>query len=69
VPLQASVPKLLFQTRTSGPLGLGVRFNYAVAPGGQRFLITADVPEARPSPINVVLNWTVDAERWQGIPR
>jgi len=46
-----------------------VRFNYAVAPGGQRFLITADVPEARPSPINVVLNWTVDAERWQGIPR
>jgi Tol biopolymer transport system component len=55
--LDASVPKVLFQTRTSGPLGLGVRFNYAVAPGGQRFLITTDVPEASPTPITVVLNW------------
>jgi eukaryotic-like serine/threonine-protein kinase len=55
--LDASVPRALFQTRTSGPLGLGVRFNYAVAPGGQRFLITTDVPEAAPSPITVVLNW------------
>jgi Tol biopolymer transport system component len=55
--LEASVPRVLFQTRTSGPLGLGVRFNYAVAPGGQRFLITTDVPEAAPSPITVVLNW------------
>jgi Tol biopolymer transport system component len=55
--LEASVPQVLFQTRTSGPLGLGVRFNYAVAPGGQRFLITTDVPEAVPSPITVVLNW------------
>ena len=55
--LDASVPRVLFQTRTSGPLGLGVRFNYAVAPGGQRFLFTADVPEAVPSPITVVLNW------------
>lgn len=55
---EASVPQALFQTRTSGPLGLGVRFNYAVAPGGLRFLITADVPESMPSPITVVLNWT-----------
>jgi dipeptidyl aminopeptidase/acylaminoacyl peptidase len=69
VPLEASVPKPLFQTRASGPLGLGVRFNYAVAPGGQRFLITADVPEAASSPINVVLNWTVEPERSEGTPR
>jgi eukaryotic-like serine/threonine-protein kinase len=55
--LEASVPQPLFQTRTSGPLGLGVRFNYAAAPGGQRFLITTDEPEAAPSPITVVLNW------------
>jgi hypothetical protein len=27
VTLDASVPKPLFQTRASGPLGLGVRFN------------------------------------------
>jgi Tol biopolymer transport system component/tRNA A-37 threonylcarbamoyl transferase component Bud32 len=59
--LEASIPKPLFRTRTSGPLGLGVRFNYAVAPGGQRFLITADSPDAAPSPITVVLNW--DAAR------
>jgi Tol biopolymer transport system component len=58
--LEASVPTALFQTRTSGPLGLGVRFNYAVASGGQRFLITADVPDAVPSPITVVLNWAQD---------
>ena len=56
-PLDVSVPEALFQTRTSGPLGLGVRFNYAAAPGGQRFLITTDRPETAPSPITVVLNW------------
>jgi dipeptidyl aminopeptidase/acylaminoacyl peptidase len=56
-PLDASVPTALFQTRTSGPLGVGVRFNYTVAPDGRRFLITTDVPEATPSPITVVLNW------------
>jgi Tol biopolymer transport system component len=68
VPHGASVPKLLFQTRASGPLGLGVRFNYAVAPGGRRFLITADVPEATSSPINVVLNWTVTADGQKARP-
>jgi serine/threonine protein kinase/Tol biopolymer transport system component len=57
---EASVPRMLFQTRTSGPLGLGVRFNYAVGPGGRRFLITADVPEAVPSPITVILNWGIE---------
>jgi dipeptidyl aminopeptidase/acylaminoacyl peptidase len=69
VSLDASIPKPLFQTRASGPLGLGVRFNYAVAQGGQRFLITADVRGAIPSPINVVLNWTPDADRSPGTPR
>jgi eukaryotic-like serine/threonine-protein kinase len=54
----ASAPRPLFQTRTSGPLGLGVRFNYAAGPGGRQFLVTADVPEAVPSPFRVVLNWT-----------
>jgi hypothetical protein len=55
--LVASVPTALFQTRTSGPLGVGVRFNYAAAPGGQRFLITTDVPEATAEPISVMVNW------------
>ena len=55
--LEVSAPSSLFQTRTSGPLGIGVRFNYAVAPGGQRFLITSDVAEAAPEPITVMVNW------------
>ncbi len=55
--LVASVPTALFQTRTSGPLGVGVRFNYAAAAGGQRFLITTDVPEATAEPISVIVNW------------
>lgn len=55
--LRVSAPRPLFQTRTSGPLGLGVRFNYAVGPGGRRFLVTADAPGAEPSAIRVVLNW------------
>ena len=56
----ASAPRALFQTRTSGPLGLGVRFNYAVGAGGRRFLINADPPDAVPSPIEIVLNWSVN---------
>jgi serine/threonine protein kinase/Tol biopolymer transport system component len=59
--LVASVPTALFQTRTSGPLGVGVRFNYAAAPGGQRFLITTDVPEATAEPISVMVNWKAAA--------
>ena len=33
-------PTALFATRTVGPLGLGVRFNYAVTSDGQRFLMS-----------------------------
>jgi hypothetical protein len=57
---EPSGPKVLFQPRTSGPLGLGVRFNYAVGHGGRRFLITAGTPDAVPPPIEIVLNWAVD---------
>ena len=66
---EASGPKVLFQARTSGPLGLGVRFNYAVGHGGRRFLITADTPDAVPPPIEIVLNWTVDIARSKRIPQ
>jgi hypothetical protein len=61
---KASAPRTLFQARMSGPLGLGVRFNYAVGTAGQRFLITADDPEAVPSAIQIVLNWHVDGAKW-----
>lgn len=66
---EASGPNRLFQARMSGPLGLGVRFNYAVGPGGRRFLITADAPEAVPPAIEVVLNWSADIAKWDSKPR
>ena len=66
---EASGPKVLFQAPTSGPLGLGVRFNYAVGHGGRRFLISADAPDAMPPPIEIVLNWTVDIARSKSTPQ
>jgi Tol biopolymer transport system component len=55
--LVPSAPVPLFQTRISGVLGTGLRFNYAVSPDGERLLIAADVEGATDSPIIVVLNW------------
>jgi dipeptidyl aminopeptidase/acylaminoacyl peptidase len=55
--LAPSTPIPLFQTRISGVLGTGLRFNYAVSPDGERFLIATDVEGATDSPIIVVLNW------------
>jgi hypothetical protein len=58
-----STPRPLFQTRISGPLGTGVRFNYAVSSEGERFVIVSDTEEASPSPIIVVLNFTRELEQ------
>ena len=59
---RASAPRELFQTRISGPLAIGIRFNYAVAPDG-RFVIVTDVGQPRPLPITVVLNWQTELEK------
>ena len=61
--LEPSAPRTLFQTRISGPLGGGVRNNYAVSRDGQRFLIATDEVDHRSSPIIVVLNWTALLEQ------
>jgi hypothetical protein len=61
--LEASIPKALFKTRISGPLGVGLRFNYVVSAGGERFLINT-LEEGEVSPrIVVVLNWTAELEQ------
>jgi eukaryotic-like serine/threonine-protein kinase len=66
---KAEGPSPLFQARMSGPLGLGVRFNYAVGAAGRRFLITADAPDTVPSAIEIVMNWHADVARWQASGR
>jgi len=55
--LRPSRPQALFQTGSGGPLGVGLRFNYAVSGDGQRFLIHTATGQSRPAPIVVVLNW------------
>ena len=44
----------LFQTRTV----LGLRYPYAVAPDGQRFLVNTQPEQSAATPITVTLNWT-----------
>jgi Tol biopolymer transport system component len=61
--LEHSAPAPLFPTRISGILGWGLRFNYAVSPDGERFLIVTDMEETTDAPINVVLNWTALLEK------
>jgi hypothetical protein len=48
------VPEPLFATGLTAP---GTQRSYAVAKGGQRFLIPVDHDSLGSSPITVVLNW------------
>jgi len=52
---QPGQPTALFKTRTAGPLRLGLRYTYAVAQGGQRFLMYVGEPF---SSLTVVVNAT-----------
>jgi dipeptidyl aminopeptidase/acylaminoacyl peptidase len=61
--LEPSAPVPLFQTRVSGVLGTGLRFNYTVSLDGERFLIATEVGETRYEPFIVVLNWTALLEK------
>jgi len=61
---EAGQPRELFQTRIAGPLGTGLRFNYAVAPpDGRRFLMVLADEESSATPFTVVLNWTADLKK------
>jgi eukaryotic-like serine/threonine-protein kinase len=54
---EASVPIPLFKANFPAPIP-AYWSNYVATSDGQRFLVSALVPEAAASPINVVLNWT-----------
>ena len=55
---EVGVVKLLFETRGTGP-----RYQYAVNPDGQRFLINTASEQAASTPISVVVNWTAGLKR------
>ena len=50
-------PQPLFQTESTGSFVGGERFNYAVFPDGQRFLITTDPGGLESKAIHVIRNW------------
>ena len=50
--------KPLFETR-----GAGLRYQYAVNPDGQRFLMNTASEQAASAPITVVVNWTAGLKR------
>jgi Tol biopolymer transport system component len=52
---QAGVPHVLFETRVAGLTD--TRNHYAVAAGGQRFLLNTVMQESSSAPIIIVLNW------------
>jgi Tol biopolymer transport system component len=56
--LDVAQPRALFQTQIfrGGAQIAGLKFQYAVAPEGRRFLILSDL-DATPAPITVILNW------------
>ena len=57
---EPGLPKELFETRIAG--GPGGR-RYDVANDGKRFLIVTVIEADKPSPINVVLNWTAGLKK------
>jgi hypothetical protein len=56
---EAGRPMRLFETRITGPLGLGHRFPYAVSRDGKRFLMYVSAAQAgsRPAAVDVIVNW------------
>lgn len=51
-------PQELFATGIVGPIGLGVRFNYAVHPDGRRVLLVAGPTPREPTHLVVRTGWT-----------
>jgi hypothetical protein len=59
---ERGTPQALFQTALP-PILAPFRTGYAVSADGQRFLLNSLRPNAEPSAITVVLNWTAQARR------
>jgi Tol biopolymer transport system component len=51
-------PRELFATPIVGPIGLGVRFNYAVHPDGERLLLVTGPTPREPTHLVVRTGWT-----------
>lgn len=65
--LNSGVPVVLFASRIAIGANVGTggalsRVQYAVAPGGRRFLLNTTAAGNASSPIAIVLNWDVAAQ-------
>jgi len=53
----AGAPTAIFQATPRQPVSTNDQFAYDVSGDGQRFLIIAQVKQAEPAPMSVILNW------------
>ena len=61
--LLPSAPQALFRAPSSGlPVGVGIRFLYAVSHDGERFVIQTLEQKSGPAEMVVVLNWLAELE-------
>jgi Tol biopolymer transport system component len=60
---EAGTATPLFQTHRRERISATDLFSYDVAPDGQHFLVNTDVGEVNPSPLSLVLHWTVGSRR------
>jgi serine/threonine protein kinase len=63
--LDMATPIALFQTQIfrGGTQIAGLKFQYAIAPDGTRFLINSNMDDEKTSPITVILNWNPEAKK------
>jgi Tol biopolymer transport system component len=62
-PFEAGTATTLFQTKRRERISATDLFSYDVSADGKRFLVSTDVGEVAPSPLNLILNWTPDPRR------
>jgi Tol biopolymer transport system component len=62
-PFEAGTATTLFQTKRRERISATDLFSYDVSADGKRFLVSTDVGEVAPSPLNLILNWTPEPRR------
>jgi Tol biopolymer transport system component len=62
-PFEAGSAAALFQTKRRERISATDLFSYDVSADGKRFLVSTDVGEVAPSPLNLILNWTPEPRR------
>ena len=58
---EAGTPAALFEV--GAVPGIGLRHQYCVTSGGERFLVARGMETQETAPITVVLNWTADLKK------